>query len=79
MHCRQDKAGTHSLDLLPGHGALGPARPLLGVLVHELATCNHNATKARSTRRKIFHLNRSRTQPQKKKCPKKREDPDLES
>ena len=26
------------LDLLPGHRALGAARPLLGVLVHELTT-----------------------------------------
>jgi hypothetical protein len=30
---------THPLDLLPGDGALGPARPLLGVLVNKLATC----------------------------------------
>jgi hypothetical protein len=35
------KAGTHPLDLLPGHGALGPAGSLLGVLVHKLATCKH--------------------------------------
>lgn len=28
----------NTLDLLPGHRALGAARPLLGVLVHELAT-----------------------------------------
>ena len=33
---------THSLDLLPGHRALRAARPLLGVLVHELTSCKHD-------------------------------------
>ena len=39
------KAATHPLDLLPGHRALGAARPLLGVLVHELTTCGTQGTK----------------------------------
>jgi hypothetical protein len=35
------EVATHPLDLLPGHRALGAAGSLLGVLVHELATCDH--------------------------------------
>ena len=41
----QSHAATHPLDLLPGHRALGAARPLLGVLVHELTTCGTQGTK----------------------------------
>jgi hypothetical protein len=51
---------THPLDLLPGHGALGSARPLVGVLVDKPPTCTKPTPGRRATHQETIE-NRSRT------------------